>query len=84
MDEKQMFGALVRAVGILIFLEGLRTVWLALAEWAFPNSALRGFPLSVMAPNMVYAVFDMVLGSTMIRWPQWLVRLAWLEKSPIP
>jgi hypothetical protein len=79
-----MFGALVRAVGILVFLEGFRTVWLGLAEWAFPNSALRGFPISVMAPNLVYAVFGMALGVTMIRWPVWLVRLAWSDKSPAP
>lgn len=84
MNEKQMFGALVRALGILVFLEGFRTLWFALAEWAFPNSALRGFPTSVMAPQLVYAIFDLGLGVIMIRWPVWLVRLAWLEKSPAP
>jgi hypothetical protein len=83
-NEKQMFGALVRALGILISLEGFRTLWFTLAQWVFPNSALRAFPMSVMAPQLAYAVFDLGLGVIMIRRPIWLVRLAWLEKSPAP
>jgi hypothetical protein len=38
--------------------------------------------LELVAPNLMYGLLLMVLGSTMIRWPQWLVHLAWLENLP--
>ena len=33
-----------------------------------------------MAPTLAYGLFALALATTMIRWPQWLVHLAWLEK----
>ena len=82
MSEKQMFGVLVRAVGVLVFLEGLRTFWFAFAQWGIPATAIRDLTLAVEAPSLAYGLFAMLLGSTMIRWPEWLVHLAWLERLP--
>ncbi len=82
MSEKQIFSVLVRAIGILVFVEGLRVLWFAVAECCIPATAVREMPLAVAAPSLLYGVFTMVLGLTMIRWPQWLVHLAWLERLP--
>ena len=48
MSEKQMFGVLVRAVGVLVFLEGLRVFWFALAQWGIPTIA--GITLAIVLP----------------------------------
>ena len=82
MSEKQMFGVLVRALGALAFLEGLRVFWFAFAQWAIPPTAIRNLTFAVVAPSLTYGLFAMALGSVMIRWPQWLVHLAWLETLP--
>jgi hypothetical protein len=37
MSTKNPFGVLVRIVGVLVFLEGLKALWLALAQSAFPS-----------------------------------------------
>jgi hypothetical protein len=81
-SEKQMFGVLVRSVGVLVFLEGLRVFWFAFAQWGIPATTTRDLTLAIVAPSLVYGLFAMLLGSTMIRWPQWLVHLAWLERLP--
>ena len=80
-NERQIFSVLVRAIGILVFIEGLRVLWFAVAE-CIPATAVREMPLAVVAPSLLYGVLTMVLGLTMIRWPQWLVHLAWLERLP--
>jgi len=77
-----MFGVLVRAVGVLVFLEGLRVFWFAFAQWGIPATATRDLTLAIVAPSLVYGLFVMLLGSTMLRWPEWLVHLAWLERLP--
>lgn len=82
MSEKQMFGVFVRALGVLVFVEGLRVFWFAYAQWGIPATAIRDVPLAAVAPSLLYGLFAMVLGTTMIRWPAWLVHLAWLEKLP--
>ena len=82
MSEKQIFSVLVRAVRILVFLEGLRVFWFAFTQYILPATAIHDLPLAYAAPSLAYGLFAMVLGSTMIRWPGWLVRLAWLEKLP--
>jgi len=80
-NEKQLFGVLVRAMGFFVFMEGFRVVWTASAQWV-----LRDAPASIyygpLAPNLMYALFVMILGTTMVRWPGWLVHLAWLERLP--
>jgi hypothetical protein len=82
MNEKQLFSVLVRAVGIIVFLEGLRTFWLVFVQWALPPINIPGWGLALAVPTLSYGLFTVVLGSTMIRWPGWLVHLAWLERLP--
>ena|SRR5271166_5805231 len=81
MNEKQLFGVLVRAMGIFVFMEGFQVLWTASAQWI-----LRDTPTAIyygpVASNLMYALFVMILGGTMIRWPGWLVQLAWLERLP--
>jgi hypothetical protein len=76
--EKQTFGVLIRALGVLVFLDGVRTLWFALAQWAL----FRQVTGAMTAPSLIYGLVVVMLGSTMIRWPQWLVHVAWLEKLP--
>jgi hypothetical protein len=80
MTEKQLFAVLVRAFGILIFLQGLEILWFALSALAVPTQ--RDFFLPVEAPRLVYGLVSMVVGGSMIRWPGWVVHLAWLERLP--
>ena len=80
MSEKQAFGVLVRGVGALVFLEGLRALWFAFAQWAM--RAFGGVTFAMAAPGLIYGLVALTLGTTLIRWPQWLVHLAWLEKLP--
>jgi hypothetical protein len=83
MSEKQIFSALVRAVGIIVFLEGLRTFWIAFVQYVLPITfPVPGWGLALAVPTLSYGLFSIVLGSTMIRWPEWLVHLAWLERLP--
>ena len=82
MTEKQLFGVLVRAMGILVFMEGLAQLYVACAQWVFTPDAQRHFVIGMTAPGVAYGLVVIVLGATMIRWPQWLVYLAWLERLP--
>ena len=63
-----------RAGCVLVFLEGLKALWFALAQSALP--AFRGVTFAMAIPSLIYGLATVTLGSTMIRWPQWLVRLA--------
>ena len=57
-------------------------VWFAFAQWGLPATAIRDLSLAYVAPSLIYGLFAMALGTTMIRWPGWLVHLAWLERLP--
>jgi len=81
-NEKQLFGVFVRAIGILVFMTGLQVFWLTSAQWLFPRPFGDNFFLDLVAPSMIYGLLAMVLGAAMVRWPQWVVHLAWLEKLP--
>jgi hypothetical protein len=82
MTEKQLFRVLVRAMGILVFMQGLAELHVAGAQWVFMPDSQRHFVIGLTAPNAVYGVVVLALGATMIRWPEWLVGLAWLERLP--
>lgn len=82
MSEKQLFSVLVRGVGVLVFMHGLSGLYVALAQWEFEPAVTRTFVTAMLAPNVIYTLSALILGITMIRWPQWLVRLAWLERLP--
>ncbi len=80
MSEKQAFGVLVRAVGVLVFLDGLKALWFAFAEWVLPS--VREMPFALIAPSLIFGLGTITLGFAMIRWPQRLVHIAWMEKLP--
>ncbi len=82
MNEKQLFSVLVRALGALAFMHGLSVLFVDLAQWEFEPPVTQTFVTAMMAPNVIYALLALVLGTTMVRWPQWLVHLAWLERLP--
>lgn len=82
MTEKQLFRVLVRAMGILVFMQGLAALYVACAQWLFTPDSQRHFFIAMTAPNVLYGVAVLILGATMIRWPEWLVYLAWLERLP--
>jgi ABC-type transport system involved in cytochrome bd biosynthesis fused ATPase/permease subunit len=81
-SEKQLFGLLVRVLGVLVFLDGLKVLWFTLTQWVFAGAALQAAGYTFATPTLAYGVLAMALGMTMTRWPEWLVRLAWLEKLP--
>jgi hypothetical protein len=81
-SEKQAFGVLVRAIGVLVFLEGLRTFWFGFWEWGMRGTSVGTLNFAIVGSSLVYGVFAIVLGATMIRWPDWVVHLAWLERLP--
>jgi hypothetical protein len=81
-NEKQLFSVLVRGLGILVFLHGLSGFYVDLMQWEFEPAVTRSFVTAMMAPNIIYALLALVLGTAMVRWPQWLVHLAWLERLP--
>ncbi len=82
MNEKQLFGVLVRAVGILMFVDGFRFLWLACTQLIFPRHFEGGFFLELIAPNLTYGLIVMAVAVTLIRWPEWAIRLAWLDHWP--
>jgi hypothetical protein len=83
MNEKQMFSVLVRGVGLVVFLNGSRALWLSFMVWVWRDSMYRSvFPPEFGTQDLIYGLLVLVLGLTMIRWPGWLVNLAWLEKLP--
>jgi hypothetical protein len=80
-SEKQLFGVLVRTIGVLVFLEGVRAFLVDLLLWNWPggfgnNPRLFG-PL-----EWAYGPLVMLVGALITRWPGWVVYLAWLEKLP--
>jgi hypothetical protein len=84
--EKQIFGLFVRMVGVLIFFEGGRSLWFSLVVWVWraDTKLVGGFPPNFGTYDLVYGLLVLVLGFTTIRWPEWIVRLAWpkeLESS---
>jgi hypothetical protein len=81
MSEKQLFSVMVRGVGLLVFVHGLAAFYLAIVERYLDFGPPQYIP-EVLASRVVYGVVAMVLGAIMIRWPQGLVQLAWLERLP--
>jgi hypothetical protein len=81
MTEKQAFSVLVRALGVLVVLHGARVLWIPFINWVWPYAFPRGPEPFVVVQDFVYSLVVLVLGSTMIRWPEWVVRFAWPEKA---
>lgn len=88
MTEKQLFGVLVRGAGVLVSLSGANNLWNAFLVWVWQDSIVgqgHSFPPMFGGQNFIYALAVLVLGLSMIRWPDWIVRIAWpqdLEKEP--
>src|SRR6266852_8676547 len=76
-NEKQTFGVLVRAIGVVIVLNGARQFWFEVVRFAFPPSVFR-YPVS---QDLLYAFILIALGAIMIRWPDWIVCFAWPQES---
>jgi hypothetical protein len=81
-SEKKLFGVLVRAIGVLVFLEGLTTSWFAFWQWGIRYTSVGMLAFELVGSSLVYGVLAVVLGATMTRWPDWVVHLAWLERLP--
>jgi hypothetical protein len=81
-NEKQLFGVLARAVGLLIFVDGFRFFWVACTQWIFPRNFEGSFFLELIAPNLTYGLLVMTVAVVLIRWPAWAIRLAWLDHWP--
>jgi hypothetical protein len=83
-NEKQLFGVLVRAMGVLTFMDAFRIFWNGCIQWIFPRTSapISVFFLEMVAPNLSYGLLVMILGASMIRWPGWVVHLAWLDHLP--
>ena len=67
MNEKQAFSLLVRAIGILVFLDGIKSLWFALAQWEFQLYWTHILPYVALAPSLVYGPIATALGAIMIR-----------------
>lgn len=81
MDEKRLFSVLVRWLGLVIFLEGVRALALDVMIWTTPARFGNSPPL-FGGQEQVYVVVIVLLGLTMIRFPEWVVHITWFEKSP--
>lgn len=85
MGEKQLFGVLVRTVGVLVFLEGGRSLWVSFMVWVWRDTMLgHGFPPEFGTQDLVYGLLVLMLGFITIRWPEWIVRLAWPKELESP
>ena len=81
MTEKQLFRVLVRAIGILVFMQGIGSLYVGCVRWAFAGFE-RPLVNGLTTLDLMYASVVLAVGATMVRWPDWVVRLAWLEKLP--
>lgn len=81
MSEKQLFSVLVRSIGVLVFMSGLSSLYVTLAQW-FESVIPQSLVEAAMAQNVIFFLVALILGAAMVRWPQWVVHLAWLERLP--
>jgi hypothetical protein len=79
MTEKQLFSVLVRMLGVLVVLVGLRAVAQDLMIIVWPPTYSANVEWS---KEWLYCSTVLVLGAILVRWPDWVVHLAWLEKLP--
>ena len=77
MNEKQMFSVLVRALGVLVVLDGAKQVWYVFARLIWTD----GRYLYSFSQNLTYTLVVLALGAIIIRQPEWFVRLAWPESE---
>ena len=76
MSEKQLFTVLVRALGVLVILDGFRQAWFCFARllWRPELPYLYSYE-----QNLVYTVAVFAFGAMIIRAPQIFVRFAWRD-----
>jgi hypothetical protein len=75
-NEKQMFSVLVRALGVLVVLDGARQFWYLVARLVWTEDAHYLYPFS---QNLTYTLVVLAFGAIIIRQPDWFVRFAWPE-----
>jgi hypothetical protein len=81
MTEKQMFKVLVRWLGVIILLDGIRGIAVDLMIWTTPAQYGSSPPL-LGGQEQVYLAVFILLGLMMIRFPEWIVYITWWEELP--
>ena len=77
MTEKQIFSIFVRALGVLVVLDGLRQLWYVFARLLWTD----GHYLYPFSQDLTYTLIVLAVGATIIRQPDWFVRIAWPPES---
>ncbi len=77
MTERQAFGLLVRVLGVVLVIDGLKQLWLLFMRLFVPAYVFH-YPLY---QDFAYTLLELVLGSMLARSPGWAIRLAWPEES---
>ena len=77
MNEKQMFSVLVRALGVLVVLDGARQFWYLLARLIWTDARY----LYSFSQDLTYTLVILAFGAIIIRQPDWFVRFAWPESE---
>jgi hypothetical protein len=76
-NEKQMFSVLVRALGVLVVLDGARQFWYLLARLVWTDARY----LYSFSQDLTYTLVILAFGAIIIRQPDWFVRIAWPESE---
>jgi len=76
-NEKQMFSVLVRALGVLVVLDGARQFWYLLARLIWTDARY----LYSFSQDLTYTLVILAFGAIIIRQPDWFVRFAWPESE---
>jgi hypothetical protein len=76
MTEKQSFSVFVRALGVLVVMDGLRQVWFVVARLVWTD----GRYLYSFSQNLTYTLVLLAVGAIIVRSPEWVVRFAWPQE----
>lgn len=79
MNDKQLFGVLIRWLGVVVLLQGVRALAVDVMIWTTP-SRFGSRPPLLGGQEQIYVTLILVIGLIMIRWPEWVVQLAWFDK----
>jgi len=82
-SDRQLFGVLVRVLGMSVIFAHVRTYYETLMGWAWPVVALNGYVRPVDPQDVVYCLLVLTLGLIMVRAPEWVAQFAW-PKEPEP
>ena len=84
MTEKQLYGVLIRTVGVILrALSALYMLPWLLLMFAQVSGPCNVDPRLSIAENLLYALGLLIIGSLMVRLPELIVRISWYE-TPAP